>query len=116
MKIEQQGSYLCNGFHDGIGPDDQIRSAPTAKILVIFGTRSEAIKLAPLIKTLAKERSFNIKICATGQHRELLDQVLAFFEIVPDYNFDIMTPDQSLFDITQKSIDWSKGRDGRFSP
>ena len=75
------------------------------KILFIFGTRPEAIKMAPLIKELEKDpENFQVKICITAQHREMLDQVLDFFSIKPDYDLRIMQPGQSLFDITAKAI------------
>lgn len=71
------------------------------KILFIFGTRPEAIKLAPIIKEFDKYNNhFNIKICITAQHREMLDQVLSFFQIKPDYDLDLMKKNQSLFDVT----------------
>lgn len=65
------------------------------KILVCFGTRPEAIKMASLVHSL-RQTHFDVKVCVTAQHREMLDQVLDFFEIVPDYDLDIMKPDQSL--------------------
>ena len=75
------------------------------KLLFIFGTRPEAIKLAPLIKELQKHPGqFEIKICVTAQHREMLDQVLNFFEIVPDFDLKIMSPGQSLFDVTSIAL------------
>lgn len=71
------------------------------KILFVFGTRPEAIKMAPLIKSFQKRTDlFNTKICTTGQHREMLDQVLTFFDIKADYDLCIMRPDQNLFTIT----------------
>jgi len=71
------------------------------KVLIIFGTRPEAIKLAPVIKELKSDpHSFNTKICVTAQHRQMLDQVLEIFDIVPDYDLNIMKDNQSLFDIT----------------
>ena len=71
------------------------------KILFVFGTRPEAIKLAPLIKEFKKHRDrVAIDICITGQHREMLDQVLDFFDLHADYDLNIMKSDQSLFDIT----------------
>lgn len=70
------------------------------KILSIFGTRPEAIKMAPLIKALAEEPSFNAKVCVTAQHREMLDQVLELFEITPDYDLNLMKAGQDLYDIT----------------
>ena len=72
------------------------------KILFIFGTRPEAIKMAPLIKVLEKE--FNVKICVTGQHREMLDQVMRFFGLEADYDLNIMKPNQSLYELTASLI------------
>ena len=68
------------------------------KILAVFGTRPEAIKMAPVVQALSKRA--NVKICVTAQHREMLDQVLDLFQIIPDYDLDIMKPDQDLFDVT----------------
>ena len=68
--------------------------------LFVFGTRPEAIKLAPLIKEFQTDSHHSIKVCVTGQHRQLLDQVLSFFEINTDYDLDLMKPDQSLFDLS----------------
>jgi UDP-N-acetylglucosamine 2-epimerase (non-hydrolysing) len=70
------------------------------KILFIFGTRPEAIKMAPLIKAFQNNSLFRVKVCVTAQHRSMLDQVLEFFEITPDYDLNLMQPNQSLFDIT----------------
>jgi UDP-N-acetylglucosamine 2-epimerase (non-hydrolysing) len=73
------------------------------KILIIFGTRPEAIKMAPLIKEFQKHIDiFDTKVCVTAQHREMMDQVLKIFGIKPDYDLNIMTPDQDLYDITSK--------------
>src|SRR5215469_5683486 len=66
------------------------------KVLFIFGTRPEAIKLAPVVRELAGRRNFECKICVTGQHREMLSQVLDLFELEPDWNLDLMRPDQDL--------------------
>ena len=67
------------------------------KILLCFGTRPEAIKMAPLYHELKKrDKFFEVKVCVTAQHREMLDQVLDFFEIVPDYDLDVMQPNQTL--------------------
>lgn len=75
------------------------------KILFIFGTRPEAIKLAPLAIELRKfPEAFDLSVCVTAQHREMLDQVLRFFEIVPDHDLDIMKPGQTLFDVTTASL------------
>jgi len=71
------------------------------KILFIFGTRPEAIKMAPLIKEFYEHKDkFEIKICITAQHRQMLDQILDFFKIIPDYDLNLMKPNQTLFDIT----------------
>ncbi len=70
------------------------------KILSVFGTRPEAIKMGPLVKLLAIDSRFEAKICVTAQHREMLDQVLNLFEIVPDFDLSIMKPGQTLYDVT----------------
>mgnify|MGYP001208210809 CR=1 FL=1 len=70
-------------------------------ILVVFGTRPEAIKMAPLVRALSKKDSlFNVKVCVTAQHRQMLDQVLEFFEIIPDYDLNLMKPGQNLYRLT----------------
>ena len=75
------------------------------KILIIFGTRPEAIKMAPLIKKFQHyPELFNVKVCVTAQHREMLDQVLELFEITPDFDLDIMKPGQDLYDITSNVL------------
>jgi len=60
------------------------------KILIVFGTRPEAIKMAPLVRAFEDDSRFNSKLCVTGQHREMLDQVLELFEIDPDFDLNIM--------------------------
>lgn len=75
-----------------------------ANLLFIFGTRPEAIKLAPLIIEFKARPEFNTLVCVTGQHREMLDQVLSFFEITPDFDLDIMMRDQTLFDVTSNAL------------
>ncbi len=70
------------------------------KVLSIFGTRPEAIKMAPVIKSLQDEPNIESKVCVTAQHREMLDQVLEFFDIQPDYDLNIMKPNQNLFELT----------------
>lgn len=74
------------------------------KILVVFGTRPEAIKMAPLIKEFQKHNEFCVKICITAQHRQMLDQVLDIFNISPDYDLDIMQPNQDLFDLSSRIL------------
>ena len=71
------------------------------KVLIVFGTRPEAIKMAPLVKKFKMAHdSFDTKVCVTAQHREMLDQVLNFFEIIPDYDLNLMKPNQNLHTIT----------------
>ena len=75
------------------------------KILIVFGTRPEAIKMAPLVKEFEKNQNFfNTKVCVTAQHREMLGQVLDLFDITPEYDLDIMKPDQDLYDITSNIL------------
>ena len=69
------------------------------KVLSVFGTRPEAIKMAPLVKALADDAYFESKVCVTAQHREMLDQVLDLFEITPDFDLNLMKPGQDLYDI-----------------
>lgn len=75
------------------------------KNLIIFGTRPEAIKMAPLVKEFQKRgENFDTKVCITAQHREMLDQVLEFFEIEPDYDLNLMKPNQNLYSLTSDII------------
>jgi UDP-N-acetylglucosamine 2-epimerase (non-hydrolysing) len=74
------------------------------KISVIFGTRPEAIKLAPVILALKADGHFECRVCVTAQHREMLDQVLEVFEIAPDYDLNLMKSDQTLADLTARAI------------
>lgn len=75
------------------------------KLLFIFGTRPEAVKMAPLIKEFEKHPDhFDVKVAVTGQHREMLDQVLQFFNIKPDYDLNLMKPNQTLFDVTADAL------------
>lgn len=70
------------------------------KVMLIFGTRPEAIKMGPLVKELEKHHDIETIVCVTGQHREMLDQVLCIFDIVPQYDLEIMKHKQDLFDVT----------------
>lgn len=72
--------------------------------LIIFGTRPEAIKMAPLVKAFKKKEHYETKVCVTAQHREMLDQVLSFFDIIPDYDLNLMRPNQSLYSLTAAII------------
>lgn len=74
------------------------------KVLLVFGTRPEAIKMCPLFYTLKKDARFDVKVCVTGQHREMLDQVLELFKIIPDYDLNIMRVGQSLPEITSRIL------------
>jgi len=74
------------------------------KISIIFGTRPEAIKLAPVILELKKHKEFEVNICVTAQHRQMLDQVLNIFEVKPDVDMNIMKPDQTLSGLTSRAI------------
>jgi UDP-N-acetylglucosamine 2-epimerase (non-hydrolysing) len=74
------------------------------KILFVFGTRPEAIKMAPLIKQMERVGEFDVKVCVTGQHRKMLDQVLGFFDIKPDFDLQLMKANQTLADITADVI------------
>ena len=74
------------------------------RILVVFGTRPEAIKMAPLVHELKSDARFDVKTCVTGQHREMLDQVLALFSIEPEYDLNIMQPGQTLAQVTSRIL------------
>ncbi|ETW99301.1 MAG: UDP-N-acetylglucosamine 2-epimerase [Candidatus Entotheonella factor] len=74
------------------------------KILAVFGTRPEAIKLAPIIHTLKQRPDMTVAVCLTGQHRQMVKPVISFFNLNIDYDLDIMSQDQSLFDITAKAL------------
>src|SRR5690554_1993350 len=74
------------------------------KNLIVFGTRPEAIKMAPLVKEFLKNDNFETTVCVTAQHREMLDQVLEFFEVKPDYDLNLMKPGQNLYGLTADII------------
>ncbi len=76
----------------------------TKKVLSVFGTRPEAIKMAPVVLALQNTPDIDSIVCVTAQHRQMLDQVLKLFEIKPDYDLDLMAPNQDLFDITSKVL------------
>jgi UDP-N-acetylglucosamine 2-epimerase (non-hydrolysing) len=86
------------------------------KVLLVFGTRPEAIKMAPLVKAFEKESNIESKVCVTAQHREMLDQVLEMFDIKPDYDLNIMKPGQDLFDVTSNILLGLKDVLNDFSP
>ena len=86
------------------------------RILTLLGTRPEAIKLMPVIKELELREGIVSRVCSTGQHRELLDEQLALFGIVPDYNLNIMKSGQDLFDITERALDGIKKTLQNYNP
>ena len=87
------------------------------KILLVFGTRPEAIKMAPLVKEFQKfPTDFDTKVCVTGQHREMLDQVLKIFDIQPDYDLNIMKAGQDLYDVTSRVLLGLRGVLKEFQP
>ena len=80
------------------------------KIMLVFGTRPEAIKMAPLVKAFQqKKNKFKTIVCVTGQHRKMLDQVLKLFNIRPDYDLNIMRQGQDLYDITARVLTGMRG-------
>ena len=86
------------------------------RVLIVFGTRPEAIKMAPLVHALKNDGSFDVKVCVTAQHREMLDQVLHLFKIEPDYDLNIMKPGQDLTDITCRILQGMKPVLQEFKP
>src|SRR5690625_5491884 len=76
----------------------------TIKVLSVFGTRPEAIKMAPVARALAADPRFDARICVTAQHRQMLDQVLEIFQLRPDVDLDLMQPGQDLFDLTSRIL------------
>lgn len=78
------------------------------KIMVVFGTRPEAIKMCPLVNELKRRKSLNIVVCVTGQHRQMLVQVLKAFSVLPDYDLAIMKNNQTLFDVTTNILEHIK--------
>ena len=80
------------------------------KIMLIFGTRPEAIKMCPLVNELKSRNFFDIKVCVTGQHQEMLMQVLEIFHVIPDYNLSVMKDRQTLFDVTTNILNKKIGR------
>lgn len=86
------------------------------KNLIIFGTRPEAIKMAPLVQAFQNSADFVTKVCVTAQHREMLDQVLDFFDIHPDYDLDLMKPNQNLYSLTADIITKLKAILEEFKP
>jgi UDP-N-acetylglucosamine 2-epimerase (non-hydrolysing) len=86
------------------------------KLLVVFGTRPEAIKMAPLVKSLKQSSHFEVKVCVTAQHRQMVDQVLSIFDINPDFDLDLMRPGQTLTNLTTSILEKMEGVFSQFSP
>jgi UDP-N-acetylglucosamine 2-epimerase (non-hydrolysing) len=86
------------------------------KALIVFGTRPEAIKMAPVVKAFKENADFETKVCVTAQHREMLDQVLEFFDITPNYDLDLMKPNQNLYNLTGEIINGLKPVLEKFKP
>lgn len=76
----------------------------SCKLLFVFGTRPEAIKMAPVVKAFQRAEQFDVKVCVTAQHREMLDQVLQLFGITPDEDLDLMRPNQDLYDLSARIL------------
>lgn len=86
------------------------------KLLLVFGTRPEAIKMAPLVKTLQQSPKLEVKVCVTAQHRQMLDQVLNLFDIKPDFDLDVMRPGQTLTDLTCNILQGMAGVYAQYKP
>lgn len=86
------------------------------RVLIVFGTRPEAIKMAPIVKAFQANRKVDVRVCVTGQHREMLDQVLNLFEITPEYDLNIMKPGQDLTDVTTAILQGLKPVFAEFKP
>lgn len=82
-----------------------IQKVKLVKVLTVFGTRPEAIKMAPLVRTLSTAPHIESRLCVTAQHREMLDQVLQLFELIPDFDLDVMRPGQQLTEITVRILE-----------
>jgi UDP-N-acetylglucosamine 2-epimerase (non-hydrolysing) len=86
------------------------------KLLVVFGTRPEAIKMAPLVKTLKESRKLEVKVCVTAQHRQMLDQVLNLFDITPDFDLNLMRAGQTLTQLTCNILQGMEGVFDQYKP
>ena len=79
------------------------------KVMLVFGTKPEAVKMCPLVLELKKREELDVTVCVTGQHRQMLDQVLAAFGVVPDFDLSIMKEKQTLFDVTVNILERIRG-------
>lgn len=85
-------------------------------VLLVFGTRPEAIKMCPLVRELRGREEFNTVVCVTGQHKQMLESVLAAFDVIPDYDLNIMKPSQTLFDVTIAVLEGLQGVISEIAP
>lgn len=106
VDIEEQCMYYVNLLNFMIGGEKSMDKVK--RIMCVFGTRPEAIKICPLILEMKKRRSLRVIVCVTAQHRQMLDQVLSTFGVVPDYDLNIMKDRQTLFDITTNILNTIK--------
>ena len=81
-----------------------MRKGALVKVLTVFGTRPEAIKMAPVVRALLQQTDFDTRVCVTAQHRQMLDQVLTLFGISPDFDLNLMQPGQDLTDLTARVL------------
>lgn len=86
------------------------------KVMVVFGTRPEAIKMAPVVKALRARNELEVKVCVTAQHRQMLDQVMEIFRLKADFDLDVMAPNQTLGDVTCKVLKGMEGVFGQWKP
>ncbi len=105
-----------NHYYDIIAHQIKRNTVKIDRVLLVFGTRPEAIKMAPLVKVLEETAGIESKVCVTAQHREMLDQVLDMFDIKPDYDLNIMKPGQDLFDVTTNVLNGIKPVLKEFKP
>ena len=101
MKVQKTAIDYSNETERAIGESMK-------KIMLVFGTRPEAIKMCPLVKELCRREEWQTVVCVTGQHRQMLDPVLKLFQITPDYDLAVMKEKQTLFDITESILEHIK--------
>lgn len=106
MKPSRDSVVFLRASGLGLNPNQagSMSHMSTKRLMVVYGTRPEAVKMAPIIRLLASTRRFEPHIVVTGQHREMLDQVNRFFEVTPNYDLDIIRPEQTLADITVRAL------------
>ncbi len=95
-----QKESICDRIEITLGNEDFC----VKKVMLVFGTRPEAIKMCPLVQELKRHEEFDVTVAVTGQHREMLDAVLRVFDVIPDYDLDVMKDGQTLFDVTSEVL------------